>query len=71
MRHLKTKKHLEKKSKYEVFRCHVCGYVTNRKNNYIRHTNTFHHNENELINQDVYIDNIKESSNFKKSLDRI
>lgn len=71
MRHLKTKKHLEKKTKYEIFGCSLCNYVTNRKNNYLRHKNTFHHKDNILLKKDVYVNNGEDVGDFKISLDKI
>jgi hypothetical protein len=71
MRHLKTKKHLEKKSKFEVFRCPLCQYVTNRKNNYIRHKNTFHHKDNNVLEPRMFMEDAGKPSNLKNSLDKI
>jgi hypothetical protein len=71
MRHIKTKKHLDKKSKYEIYKCPLCNYITNRKNNYVRHKNTFIHKDNVLIQNNNIISEEGGSYELKYSLDKI
>lgn len=68
-RHLKTKKHKEKMSKYkDLFKCPLCDYVTQKKNNYLKHIRSNIHNEDEEEEQIVkHVSKTNEIKNKKVS----
>ena len=72
-RHLKTKKHLDIHREKQENICHICGFVSSKKNNLLRHIKT--HSKKNKKNQDKTKekkqDNMIDLSNLEINLQKI